>query len=197
VAIHPRASGLSVSIPALAGDRAWRWKMGATAAAVAAAALLGSLRLGRAWEAALKRGDFADLSLPLMVFLSIAVVLSAPLAIVGLAALTFAEERIEVEPEAVTIRTTVFERTRIRVIPRGELECWRETLWPLPPWWTWAVTRLAARSAGRLHAFAGAASPREKREIGLALAAVTGKPLIGDFGRRLGDPAAILSSRLS
>jgi len=197
VAIHPRAGGLTVSIPALAADRAWRWKMGVTAAAVAAAALLGSLRLGRAWEAVVHRGDFADLSLPLMGFLSIAVALSAPLALVGLAALTFAEEWIDVQPDAVTIRTTVFERTRTRVIPRAELECWRETLWPLPPWWTWAVTRLAARSAGRLHAFAGAASPREKREIGLALAAATGKPLVGDFGRRIGDSAAILSSRLS
>jgi hypothetical protein len=195
VAIHPRAGGLSVSIPALAGDRAWRWKMGATAVAVAAAALLGSLRLGRAWEAALRRGDFSDLSLPLMAFLSVAVALSAPLALVGLAALTFAEERIDVESDAVTFRMTVFERTRTRVIPRGELECWRETVWPLPPWWTWAVTRLAARSSGRLHPFAGAASPSEKRAIGLALAAATGKPLVGDFGRRLGDPAAILSSR--
>jgi len=195
VAILPRAGGVSVAIPALAGDRAWRWKMGVTAAAVAAAALLGSLRLGRAWEAALKRGDFADLSLPLMIFLSAAVALSAPLALIGLAALTFAEERIDAGPDAVTIRTTVFERTRTRVIPIGELECWRETLWPLPPWWTWAVTRLAARSAGRLHPFAGAASPREKRAIGLALAAATGRPLVGDFGRRLVDPA-VLSSRL-
>ena len=196
MAIRARAGGLSVFIPALAGDRSWRWKMGVTALAVAAAALLGSLRLGSAWEATVKRGDFSDLSLPLMGFLSVAVALSAPLALIGLAALTFAEERIDVEPDAVTIRTTVFERTRTRVIPRRELECWRETFWPLPPWWTWAVTRLAARSAGRLHAFAGTASPREKRAIGLALAAATGKPLVGDFGRRLGDSAAILSTRL-
>ena len=27
VAIHPRAGGLSVAIPALAGDRGWRWRM--------------------------------------------------------------------------------------------------------------------------------------------------------------------------
>ena len=185
IAITPRAGGISVAIPALAGDRGWRWKMAATAAAVAGADLLGSLRLGRAWEAAIRRGDFGDLSLPLMAFLSVAVVLSAPLALVGLAALAFAEERIEAGPEAVTIQTTVFERTRTRTIPLGELECWRETLWPLPPWWTWSVTRLAARSRGKLHPVAGAASPREKRAIAVALAEATGKPLMADFGRRV------------
>lgn len=185
IAITPRAGGISVAIPALAGDRGWRWKMAVTALAVAGADLLGSLRLGRAWEAAIRRGDFGDLSLPLMTFLSVAVILSAPLALVGLAALAFAEERIDAGPDAVTIRTTVFERTRTRTILLGELECWRETLWPLPPWWTWAVTRLAARSRGKLHPIAGAASPREKRAIGIALAEATGKPLIADFGRRV------------
>jgi hypothetical protein len=184
VAIVPRAGGVTVAIPALAADRGWRWRMAVTAAAVATAALLGSLRLGRAWQAAVQRGDFTDLPLPIMVVLT-AALLSAPAALVGLAALAFAEERIETGPDAVVIRTTVFERTRTRTIPMGDLECWRETLWPLAPWWTWAVTRLAARSRGRLHGFGGAATPGEKRAIGLALAAATGKPLLGDFGRRL------------
>ena len=185
IAIEPRAGGVTVVIPALAGDRPWRLRMAALGAAVAGAALLGSLRLGRAWEMALRRGDFGDLPLPVLVFLSVAVLVSAPLALIGLTALAFAEERIEVGPDGITIRSTVFEKTRTETIPAEALECWRETLWPLPPWWTWAVTRLAARSAGRLHPLAGAASPREKREIGLALARATGKPLLADFGRRL------------
>jgi hypothetical protein len=63
------------------------------------------------------------------------------------------------------------------------LDCWRETWAPLPPWWSWSVTRLAARSGGRLHPIAGGAGPREKRGIGLALARATGRPLVGDFGR--------------
>jgi len=185
VVITPRAGGVTVAIPALAADRGWRWRMAVTAATVAAAAVLGSLRLGRAWESVVKRGDFGDLSLPLMVLLSVAVLLSAPFALVGLAALAFAEERIDAGAEGVTIRTTVFERTRTRKIPPEQIEGWRETVWPLPPWWTWAVTRLAVRSGGKLYAFAGAASPREKRAIGLALAEATGKPFMGDFGRRL------------
>jgi len=185
VAIEPRAGGVIVRIPALAGDPRWRRRMAALGALVAAAAVLGSLRLGRAWEAVAKRGDFADLPLPLLVFLSVAVLVSAPLALIGLTALAFAEERIETGPDAVTIRSTVFERTRVETIPLSELECWRETLWPLSPWWTWAVTRLAARSGGRLHPIAGAAGPKEKRAIGLALAQATGKPLLGDFGRAL------------
>jgi hypothetical protein len=190
VAITPRPGGVTVAIPALAADRGWRWRMALTAVTVAAAAVLGSLRLGRAWDMVLKRGDFGDLSLPVMVFLSAAVLVSAPAALVGLAALAFAEERIDAGPDGVTIRTTVFERTRTRTIAAGQLDGWRETLWPLPPWWTWAVTRLAARANGRLHPFAGAASPKEKRAIGLALAAATGTPLDGDFGRRLRDPHA-------
>ena len=120
-----------------------------------------------------------------MIFLSVAVLLSAPLALVGLAALAFAEERIEVGPDAVTIRTTVFERTRTRRIPRGELECWRETLWPLPP--VVDVGRHAARGPARRDACTRSRAPRrprEKRAIGLALAAATGKPL----DRRLRPP---------
>ncbi|HEY1435069.1 MAG TPA: hypothetical protein VGG65_06815 [Thermoanaerobaculia bacterium] len=186
VAITPRAGGVRVDIPALAADRGWRLRMAAVAIAVAGAAVVGSMRLGHAWEAALRRNDFADLPLPVLLFLSAAVLVSAPLALVGLAALAFAEESIEVAPDAVTIRTTVFERTRTERIPASELDGWRETLWPLSPWWTWAVTRLAARSGGRLHPIAGAAGPREKRAIGLALAAATGKPLVGDWNRRIG-----------
>lgn len=183
VAIEPRAGGVTVLIPALAAERRWRFRMAALGLAVAAAAVVGSLRLGRAWETALRRGDFGDLPIPILLFLTLAVLVSAPLALVGLAALAFAEERIEAGRDQVTIRTTVFERTRVETIPVAELECWRETLWPLSPWWTWAVTRLAARSRGRFHPVAGAAGPKEKRAIGLALARATGRPLVGDFGR--------------
>jgi len=186
VTITPKAGGVTVAISALAGDRRWRLRMAAVAAAVAGAALLGSLRLERAWEAVLRRGDFGDLPLPLLLLLSLAVLVSAPLALVGLAALAFAEESIDVGPDDVTIRTTVFEKTHTRRIPMADLDCWRETLWPLAPWWTWAVTRLAARSRGRLHPIAGAAGPKEKRAIGRALACATGKPLIGDRGRPIG-----------
>lgn len=186
VAILPRAGGVTVEIPALAGNRSWRRRAMAIGIAVAAAATLGSLRLGRAWEVALRRGDFGDLPLPLLLFLSLAVLVSAPLALVGLTALAFAEERIEAGAAEVTIRRTVFERTDVETIPTAELDCWRETLWPLPPWWTWAVTRLAARSRGRWHPIAGAAGPKEKRAIGIALARATGRPLLGDFGRSLG-----------
>lgn len=153
--------------------------------AVAGAAMVGSIRIAEAWEAGLKRWDFGDFPLPLLIFLTLAVLVSAPLALIGLAALTFAEERIEVGPDAITVATTAFERTQVRRIPLDELECWRETYLPLPPWWTWAVKRLAAQAGGRLHAIGGAAGPREKRAIGEALARATGKELIGDFGRRL------------
>jgi hypothetical protein len=159
--------------------------MASIGAAVAGAALLGSVRLGQAWDAGLKTGDFGDLPLSLLIALSLAVLICAPLALLGLAALAFAEESIEVDAEAVTVSTTAFERTRSARIARSELECWRETLWPLPPWWTWSVKRLAARAGGRLYPVAGAAGPGEKRMIARLLAEVTGKPLVGDFGRTI------------
>lgn len=151
------------------------------ATVVLVAALFGAGRLGQIWETGLKRGDFADISLPVLVILSAAVGVSTPLALLGLAALAFAEETVEVDPESVTIRTAVFEATKIRNLKRSEIECWRETYLPLPPWWTWAVRRLAARCAGRLEPLAGAAGPREKRLIAHALAEATGKPIVRDW----------------
>jgi uncharacterized membrane protein len=185
IAITPRAGGLTVTIPPLVQDPAWRRKIAAIALAVAGAALLGAYRLGQAWDSGMRRGDFGDLPLPVLIFLSLAVLVSAPLALIGLAALAFAEERIDVGPEGITIRTTAFERTRTEAIAADALDCWRETYWPLSPWWTWAVKRLAARSRGRLYPIAGAAGPGEKRAIGEALAKATGKPLVGDWGRRI------------
>jgi len=159
--------------------------MGLIGGAVSVAALLGCFRLGQAWEAGLRRLDFGDLPLPILIVLSLTLLVAAPLSLLGLAALAFAEESIEVDAEGVTLRRTAFEKTRIARIARAELECWRETYWPLSPWWTWAVRRLAARSGGRLHPVAAAAGPKEKRRIGEALAAATGRPLVDDFGRRL------------
>jgi hypothetical protein len=183
--IAPTPGGLEIRILPLAGNRSWRWRMALAAAAVAAAALAGSIRLAGAWETGLKRGEFADLPLPILVLLSVSVAGSTPFALAGLAALAFAEERIVVSAEEIRVDSTAWERTRTVRIPRGELDCWRETRLPLPPWWTWAVTRLAARAGGRLHAVAGAAGPKEKRRIGLELARATGKPLVADFGKRL------------
>jgi hypothetical protein len=185
VVIAPTPGGLEVRVLPLAGRRSWRWRIALAAAVVSGAALAASIRLAGAWENGLKKGEFSDLPLPVLLLLSASVVGSTPFALAGLAALAFGEERILVSAEEIRVDTTAWEKTRTVRIPRAALECWRETRMPLPPWWTWAVTRLAARAGGRLHAVAGAAGPKEKRRIGLALAQATGKPLIADFGRRL------------
>ena len=183
--IEPRPGGVVIQIRPLVRTPAWRYRMAAVGLAVAGAALAGSVRLGQTWEAGFKRWDFGDFPLPLLIFLTLAVLVSTPLALIGLAALAFAEERIEVTAEEITVATTAFEKTRHRRIPLSELECWRETYLPLPPWWTWAVKRLAARANGHLYAVAGAAGPREKRSIAEALAQATGRHLVADFGRRI------------
>jgi len=185
VVIAPTPGGVDIRILPLAGKRSWRWRMALAGAAVAAAALAGSIRLAAAWENGLRRGEFTDLPLPILLLLSVSVVGSTPFALAGLAALAFAEERIFVSAEEIRIDTTAWERTRTVRIPRVDLDCWRETRLPLSPWWTWAVKRLAASAGGRLHPVAGAAGPREKRRIGLELARATGKPLLADFGKRL------------
>ena len=170
--------------------------MTAVAVAVLGAALFGAARLETSWETGLRRANFADLPLPILVALTLAVGVSTPVALVGLSALAFAEETIEVGSETITIRTTTFETTRTRSIPVAELECWRETHLPLSPWWTWSVSRLAARARGKLMPLAGAAGPKEKRSIAVALASATGKPLIDDFGRiRRASSASPLSAR--
>jgi hypothetical protein len=185
VSIAYLPGGVLVEVRPLLRNARARRRLLAAAGIILVSALFGGARLGAVWEASLRRGAFTDLSLPLLIALSLSVGVSAPLALLGLAALAFGEETIEVSGGAIQIRTTAFEQTRSRTILLEDLECWRETLWPLPPWWTWSVQRLAARAEGRLHPVAGAASPREKRLIGLALARATGKPLIGDFGRKI------------
>lgn len=189
VRITPLPSGLLIEIRPLVRRRRDRVRLLLIALLLLAAAFLGGARLASAWEAGLRKGDFSDLPLPILAGLTIAIGVSTPLTLLGLAALSFAEETVEVGGNEIVIRTAAFERTRVYRIPRSELECWRQTLLPLPPWWTWAVERLAARSGGRLTPIAGMAGPKEKRRIGAALARATGVPLIRDFGR----PGAVTS----
>ena len=183
VLILPRPGGLTIEIRPLVRSRPWRRRLTAGAAVVIAAALFGMARLVPLWEASLRRGAFTDLPLPLLVFLSLAVGITTPVTLVGLAALAFVEERVEVTPSEVTVSTTAFEKTRVLTLSRGELDCWRETYVPLSPWWSWSVKRLAAKSGGRSFPIAGGAGPKEKRAIGLALARATRRPLVADFGR--------------
>jgi len=164
------------------------------AAGLVLAALFAAARLASIWEAGARRGNYSELPLPVLIALSAAVGLSTPLVLLGLAALAFAEESIEVGPEEIVIRTAAFEAVKVRRIDRAALECWRETLLQLPPWWTWAVARLAARASGRLHPIAAMAGPKEKRMIGSALARATGKPFVNDFGRELPAPSGLLNS---
>ena len=187
VRITPLPSGVRVEIRPLVRRRRDRIRLLLVASLLVAAAFFGGARLASAWESTLRKGDASELPLPVLALLSLAVGVSTPLALVGLAALAFAEETVEVESDEIVIRTQAFERTTVRRIRREDLECWRETLLPLPPWWTWAVERLAARSGGHLTPIAGMAGPREKRRIARALARATGKPLVKDFGRRAAE----------
>ena len=185
VVVRAGPAGLEVEIRPFVRTRRGRIRLAAAAAVLLAAALFGASRLAQAWETGLKKGEFADLPLPVLLLLSAAIGVSTPLALIGLSALSFAEETVEIADGAVTIRRSSFERTRVTRIPLEELDCWRETLLPLPPWWTWAVKRLAARSRGRYEPVAGAVGPREKRALGEILAKATGRPLVDDFGRSL------------
>lgn len=174
-----------VEIPPLVRARAWRLRIAGIGAAVTVTAVLGCARLFEAWESGLRRSDFADLPLPLLIALTLALLVSTPLALLGLAALAFGEESIEVDAREIVVKTTAFEHTRVARIPRDEISCWRETFWPLPPWWTWTVRRLAAQTRDRLYPVAGGAGHGEKRAIGEALAAATGLPLLGVRGKRI------------
>ena len=183
IRIDARPEGLTVEIRPFARTRRGRGWLAVAAVVVLAAALFGAAHLGEVWEAGFKSGRFNELPLPVLIALTITIAVSTPLAFVGISALAFAEETISVGREEVTITTAAFERVRVRRIRRPDLRCWRETYLPLAPWWTWAVKRLAARLDDGLVPVAGAAGPKEKRRIGIALAQATGLPLLDDFGR--------------
>ncbi|HSP93248.1 MAG TPA: hypothetical protein VLU06_01760 [Thermoanaerobaculia bacterium] len=188
VRILASSGGLRIEILPLARTPGGRARLAAISGVLLAATLYGAAHLGEAWESGLRRGEFADLPLGVLVAMTAAIAVSTPLAFVGLSALAFSEETIAVGPETVTIETAAFEKTRVRRFRLNEIESWRETYLPLPPWWTWAVKRLAARVGGTFEPVAGAAGPKDKRLIGIALARATGKPLLDDWGRTLGGP---------
>jgi uncharacterized membrane protein len=187
---HPRvvidagSAGLRIEIRPLARTGGGRARLAAAAAVVMGAALYATAHLAQIWESGLRKGAY-DLPLGILIALTLSVAVATPLALLGLSALAFAEETIAVGPEEVTIETATFETTSVRHIPLIELRCWRETYLPLAPWWTWALKRLAATVAGRLEPVAGAASPKDKRSIGIALARATKKPLVDDWGRAI------------
>ena len=151
MSIAPGPGGIRVEIRPLARSPRMRRRLLGLAVLILLAAFVGGARLGASWEAGLRKGDFSDLPLPILLALSLSIGVSTPLALLGLAALAFGEETIEINERSITIATTAFEHTRMQRIDRSDLECWRETLWPLPPWWTWSVQRLAARAGGRMH----------------------------------------------
>lgn len=182
--IEAGSAGLRIEIRPLARTGAGRARLAAAVAVVLAAALYGTAHLAQVWESGLRKGDY-DLPLGILIGLTLSVAIATPLALLGLSAVAFAEETIAVGPEDVTIETATFEKTRVRRIPLHELRCWRETYLPLAPWWTWAVKRLAATVPGRLEPMAGAAGPKDKRLIGLALSRATKKPLVDDWGRAI------------
>lgn len=187
VLIRTGTEGLRIEIRPLARTAAGRVRVGAAAAVVLGAALYGTAHLGEAWEAGLKKGSYDELSLGILIALTLAVAVATPFAFIGLSALAFSEETISVGPDEVTVETAAFENIRVRRIPLADLRCWRETYLPLAPWWTWALKRLAARVVDRLEPVAGAAGPKEKRLIAIALARATGKPLLDDWGRTISD----------
>lgn len=185
VLIGPSSEGLKIEIRPLVRTRFGRTRLAVVSTLVLVSSFYAAARLGEVWESGLKAGRFQELPLSALVALTLAVGVSAPLAFIGLSALAFSEETIVVGPDAVTIETATFERTRVRRIPLLEIRCWRETYLPLPPWWTWAVKRLAARLEDRFEPVAGAVGPKDKRLIGMALARASGKPLVDDRGRQI------------
>src|SRR5262249_47383962 len=80
VPIQPRPGGGGGEMSPLVKARGWRWRIAGIGAGVAAAALLGCSRLFEAWETGLKRSDFTDLPLPLLIALTLAILVSMPLA---------------------------------------------------------------------------------------------------------------------
>src|SRR4029434_2073330 len=112
----PIWGGLTIEIRPLVRSRAWRRRLVAGAFVVVTAALYGASRLVPLWETSLRRARFSDLPLALAALLSLAGGMSTPLTLLGLAALAFSEERVDISADEVVISTTAFEKTRVRRI---------------------------------------------------------------------------------
>lgn len=124
-----------VSSPALAR------RLVAAGSLLAAGTLIAAIRLSAEWHQVAAGRE--TIPAGALAALTAAVLLGSPAAIFGLIALFFAEETLDVRPDAVVREISIFGRGEQRRFPRSSETRLLWTTRPVPPWWTWTFRRLA------------------------------------------------------
>jgi hypothetical protein len=157
-----------------------RWRRAAVILGVAglAALLFAARRIMESWEHLLR--GVADVPLGWLAFLTLACFASVPATAVGMIRLLWTEEFLTILGDRVRREVATTGSTSVEEWEIERLDCWRRTLLPLRPWWTWTVVRLAARVDGKLCPVGVATRDKEKKYLAELLARQTGRPIITD-----------------
>ena len=116
-----------VSSPALAR------RLVAAGSLLAAGTLIAAIRLSAEWHQVAAGRE--TIPAGALAALTAAVLLGSPAAIFGLIALFFAEETLDVRPDAVVREISIFGRGEQRRFPRSSETRLLWTTRPVPPWW--------------------------------------------------------------
>jgi hypothetical protein len=170
--------GFEIAIDPLIRQPRWRRAAVLFGAATFGALLFAARRLFESWEHVLR--GMPDLPTAWLALLTLACFAAVPATSVGIIHLLSTEEFLTVSEDRVRREVAMAGRTVVEEWDIERLECWRRTILPLRPWWTWTVVRLAARVNGKLFPVGVATRDKEKKYLAELLARHTGRPVVTD-----------------
>lgn len=133
--------GVRIEIAPPISSAPLRRRLVAAASVLSLGTLLGAIRIAGEWRQVAAGRE--TLPAGALFGMTVAVLLGAPGALVGLVALFFAEETLEIERGAITREISIFGAGERRTLPRTAATRLLWTTRPVPPWWTWTFRRLA------------------------------------------------------
>lgn len=146
IAVRADSRGVRIEIAPPVSSAPLRRRLVAAASLLSVGTLLGAIRLAGEWR------QFAagreTLPAGALFGMTLAVLVGAPGALIGLVALFFAEETLEIDRGAVTREISIFGAGERRTLPRTPSTRLVWTTRPVPPWWTWTFRRLALVTGG-------------------------------------------------
>lgn len=139
--VRADSRGVRIEIAPPVSSAPLRRRLLAAASLLSAGTLLGAIRLAEEWRHIAAGRE--TIPAGALFGMTVAVLLGAPAALVGLVALFFAEETLEIERDAITREISIFGAGERRTLPRTDATRLLWTTRPVPPWWTWTFRRLA------------------------------------------------------
>ena len=156
-------AGLRIEIAPPVSDPSLRRRTILFGSALALGGFLALVRLSTEWQL-LARGGKGAFPFGLLLVATLAVMF-APLAVLGLLTLLFAEETIEVGTDRIVQELAVFGKVRTVLFPDRRRVSLVWTRWPVSPWWTWTFHRLAIASDRRRQGIGATLGTSEKGRL--------------------------------